>query len=314
MTELSLFPKYNLNDPPTVSIIIPVFNGALTITRLLESLFVQTYSSDRLEIIVINNGSSDSTADYVRVWGNNNIRLFYLTKRGSYAARNLGIKAAKGEIFAFTDADCVADKDWITSGVYCLTEKKVGLVGGDIQLLAQDVPSLAELYELRTAFNQEKYIKKRGFAATANLFVHRRIFDVSGLFNESFQSGGDVEFCNRAVKNGEKIFFCKNAVICHETRKSILDLLKKQFRVGVGRGIIEPEMLLLNECLRQGAQNYSEQNDNRMTSDLSLSWAIKIKALYFCIMMVFNIAYIFGYFLRLTRGLQGKSYVKSARI
>lgn len=89
---------------PTFSVIIPVYNGAGTIQRAIQSVLKQ--SSPPHELIVVDDGSTDSTADEIAVFGDR-IRYLYQENAGVSAARNTGAQAATGEWLAFLDAD-----DW----------------------------------------------------------------------------------------------------------------------------------------------------------------------------------------------------------
>lgn len=89
-------------DHPLVSVIIPVFNGEKYIRCALDSVFKQDYQP--IEIIVIDDGSSDETLEILRGLGSE-IRIYQQPNKGSAAARNLGIRMAKGSYIAFLDAD-----------------------------------------------------------------------------------------------------------------------------------------------------------------------------------------------------------------
>ena len=301
LTDLYTYQNYNWCNLPKVSVIIPVLNGAQTIQRTLESLFVQKYPTNQLEIIVIDNGSSDGTANLIKQW-DGRIQLLYIGKRGSYTARNFGIMSAKGEILAFTDADCMAHKDWLYEGVLYLLNKKVGIVAGNVCLIYRNPPSIVEVYEIQTAFDQEKYVKKRQFGATANLFVHRKVFEKIGLFDESLKSGGDIKFCNYAVNRGEKILFCETAIVYHEARKTMLDLLKKKVRVGVGWGRMSAEAIpSIMQCSKVAKKYPSKQP--KITDNLSRLKIMQVKILSLFILVIFNIAYCAGYFMGIFRRL-----------
>jgi hypothetical protein len=98
-------------DWPFVSIIVPVYNGSRSIDALLTSLLALDYPADRCEILIVDNKSTDDTCERVQRYP---VTLLEETEiQSSYAARNRGIRAAKGGIIAFTDADCVADPDWL---------------------------------------------------------------------------------------------------------------------------------------------------------------------------------------------------------
>ena len=98
-------------DWPFTSIVVPVFNAGDTIDKLLRSLVTLNYPRERYEIIVVDNDSQDDSPQRAQQYP---VKLLHeLDIQSSYAARNRGIRAAKGDIIAFTDADCVAHLDWL---------------------------------------------------------------------------------------------------------------------------------------------------------------------------------------------------------
>jgi glycosyltransferase involved in cell wall biosynthesis len=95
---------------PDVSVIVPVYNGAKTITALLESLAAQRFEINGFKIIVVDNGSTGATADRVAPFS---VRLLHERNIQNSAARNRGVRAAQGATLAFIDADCIAHPDWL---------------------------------------------------------------------------------------------------------------------------------------------------------------------------------------------------------
>jgi glycosyltransferase involved in cell wall biosynthesis len=105
-------------------VIVPVLNDARGIEACVNALLRQTYPSDRYEIIVADNGSTDGTRGVVeRLRAGAGSRLLLVVEdgvRSSYAARNLALGAASGQIVAFTDADCSPAASWLERGVHAL--------------------------------------------------------------------------------------------------------------------------------------------------------------------------------------------------
>jgi glycosyltransferase involved in cell wall biosynthesis len=164
--------------PPFVSVIVPVFDDAERLALCLESLERQTYSKNLYQVIVVDNGSAESVKPVVA--GFRQAGAVYENRPGSYAARNTGISLARGDVLAFTDADCIPSQDWIQKGVAALLGiSRGGLVAGRIDIMFRDPdhPTAVELYEARCSLRQRQYVEVGGFGATANLFTFREVFD-----------------------------------------------------------------------------------------------------------------------------------------
>ncbi|MDA2916243.1 glycosyltransferase family 2 protein [Nitrospinae bacterium AH_259_B05_G02_I21] len=111
--------------------IIPVLNGERTIRECLVSLLRVDYPPGRWEILVVDNGSADRTAEIVKSFP---VRYLQEERRGVSHARNRAIEASKCEILAFTDPDCVVSTGWLHDLVQAFEEECVGGVGGDPSL------------------------------------------------------------------------------------------------------------------------------------------------------------------------------------
>ena len=98
-----------------ISVIIPTYNRLGSLRAQLEALLRQSYPLRRYEVIVINDGSSDGTQEYLDNQKVFNPNLIVINQRngGPAKARNRGLKIAKGPIIAFTDDDCVVNSNWL---------------------------------------------------------------------------------------------------------------------------------------------------------------------------------------------------------
>ncbi|MDN3550476.1 glycosyltransferase [Mucilaginibacter aquaedulcis] len=218
-----------------VTVIIPTYNDWDCLSLCLDALSVQSYPHELFEIIVVNNKPGSVPPAGFRV--PDNCKIIDEAKPGSYASRNAGINIAKGEIIAFTDSDCIPDKNWLIEGVaYMLSNPQIGRIAGRIDLFYRS-PKLVnvELYEKIYAFNQELYVKNDATAVTANIFTYKKSFDVAGLFNENLMSGGDYEWSVRAQKAGIPIHYVDTAIVNHPARYNLDELVTKAKRVGGGQ-------------------------------------------------------------------------------
>jgi glycosyltransferase involved in cell wall biosynthesis len=222
----------NQQPQPFVSTIIPVWNDAERLSLCLEALENQTYPKTLYEVLVIDNGSDQDIESVVRPF--KQAKILVEPSRGSYTARNKGILQAQGEVLAFTDADCIPELDWVEQGTaHLLSVPNCGLVGGRIQFFYKnpDRPTPAELYDQFFFLQQQFYLESQKFAATANVFSYKQVFDRVGLFNSQLKSGGDREWGKRVFEAGYTQSYAHEACIRHPARDSVATLQKKVTRV-----------------------------------------------------------------------------------
>jgi cellulose synthase/poly-beta-1,6-N-acetylglucosamine synthase-like glycosyltransferase len=216
---------------PDLSIIAPVCNAENEVSKLLDSLTNLDYPQDRMEIIIVDNKSTDNTKEVVKKYP---VKLLEENEfQSSYAARNKGIKYASGDILAFIDSDCIASPKWLIEGVRSFSDD-ADLVGGKVEFYFSDNKSAAEMYDSITNMQIEHNIKERNVAKTANLFVKSSLFDEVGMFPHHATSGGDVQWTAMATRAGYKLVYAPDAIVKHPAR-TLKGLLKKQYRVGKGK-------------------------------------------------------------------------------
>ena len=215
---------------------MPVYNGALTIEECIKSLLNLEYPEDKYEIIIVDNNSTDTTVEIVKSYP---VKLLREGKQSSYAARNLGIKNAKGEIVAFTDADCIVDKMWLEQLVKNFEDETTAGMGGEI--LAYNPKNLVERYldksdilSQKSSFDCKFANLKMPFIATANAAYKAEILNEIGLFDDSFISGGDVDLAWRITLKDYRIVYEPKALVYHRHRTTLYGLFKQVFRYGEG--------------------------------------------------------------------------------
>ncbi|HWC30099.1 MAG TPA: glycosyltransferase [Dehalococcoidia bacterium] len=223
-------------DLPFVSVIIPVYNDAERLALCLQALEEQSYPSDRYEVIAVDNGSVESIEPVVR--GFPHAIASFEAAPGSYVARNRGLGLARGSVLAFTDSDCIPQRDWLLEGVLKLRETPgCGLVGGriDISFADEREPTAVEFFDSLWGFPQEVYVLKDRCTVTANLIAYREAFERAGPFDRRLKSGGDREWCGRAVASGYEIAYADRSAVSHPARRTLDELSRKTRRVSGGR-------------------------------------------------------------------------------
>lgn len=206
-----------LNDKlPKVSVIIPTYNRSEKLDKTIKSIERQKYPKDKVEIIIINDNSSDNTRDVISKLEKNNKQITYLDNKknlGPAASRNKGVNVARGDYLFFTDDDCIVPSNWIQTYVDRVKkDKSIGGVGG--KLVPNTNNTIAKIEVLKNKVlgigidaevegNEEVPV---GF--TNNMMYLSEAFKKIGYFNENFKipAGEDVEFKNRVAKEFKLVF------------------------------------------------------------------------------------------------------------
>jgi glycosyltransferase involved in cell wall biosynthesis len=214
-----------LNHWLQVSVIVPTYNRASYLSSLLNALSAQVYPSSLIEVIIVDNSSTDGTEEVVNNFTARTsfpVRYLYKNDEGPAIARNLGARSSAGEILAFTDSDCIPRPDWIRNAVSGLGEGD-GFVCGSI------IPVPGE----RRGFlehQMERMSRDNGTYPTANILYRRAVFEALGGFREDFGTfswgfpvgGDDTDLAWRVKRAGYGVSFVPNAVIYHQSSPSSL--------------------------------------------------------------------------------------------
>lgn len=210
----------------SVDVIVPVLNGGERFAVAAAALVRQTAPC---RVIVVDNGSSDGSRAVATEHG---FDVIDERRRSSYSARNAGLAVSTAEVVAFTDADCVPDDDWVERGVAAMVDTGADLVAGHVEQRRSQ--SAASRHD-GSYLDQADYVAQ-GFAATANLFVRRRVLNTLGGFDSALQSGGDYDLTTRAVEAGFRLVYAAGAVVEHEPRRTVSAVARKAYRIGRGHG------------------------------------------------------------------------------
>lgn len=226
-------------DRPYLSVVVPVYNGARDLPALLSSLLAQIYPRDRVEYWIVDNQSRDRTLDILQDFLQTAPPSFQIqglretTIQSAYAARNVGIRASRGEIVVFTDVDCRPAPDWLVRLVQPFGDRTVGLVAGEV--LGLPSRHWLQRYATRRRFLSQRHTLMHPFCPygqTANLAVRRRVFEEVGLFRPHLATGGDADLCWRAQAGHWVLQFVEQAVVYHRHRTTLTALAQQWHRYG----------------------------------------------------------------------------------
>jgi glycosyltransferase involved in cell wall biosynthesis len=176
---------------PLVSVVIPVFNGERFLREAVESVLAQKYSP--VEIIIVDDGSTDGTATVARSLSET-VRYLHQTNQGPAAARNRGIKQARGSLIAFADADDLWPADKLEMQLpYLITAPAIEIVMGRIQQVLLSATKADEFAEPAFSVN------------LGSAVIRKSVFERVGLFDETMRYSEDVDWFMRARETGVAI-------------------------------------------------------------------------------------------------------------
>jgi glycosyltransferase involved in cell wall biosynthesis len=185
---------------PLISVVVPFFNSARYLAPCIESLLALEAGPGQVELIFVDNGSSDDSAAIVGRY--EGITLLRETTPGAYPARNRGIQVARAPIIAFTDADCTVDENWAQVILDRMSNPVLGILIGHCRF-----PSAASLpLRLIGAWENAKaqYIAQEcppahRIAYCNNMAVQAALFAEVGPFRD-WRRAGDSEFAHRMAR------------------------------------------------------------------------------------------------------------------
>lgn len=182
-------------QPRGISCIVPVFNGERYIAETIESILGQTLAP--IEIIVVDDGSTDSTRGALRPFGDH-IRVLTQKNQGPSVARNHGLEQSRGEFVTFLDADDL----WIPEKLELQIERMDERPG--LELCSGHIKSfwIPELDHERAQLENHPYHQSRALLSPCTVLTRREVFERVGRFDPELRNGEDTDWFMRAMKLG----------------------------------------------------------------------------------------------------------------
>ncbi len=240
--ENSALPHRRLAHAPFVSVIVCSYNGGRTLAACLDSLGKLNYPD--YEIVLVDDGSTDDTRDIAEQFPH--VRYIYQENHGLSHARNTGAAAAKGEVFAYTDSDCMADVDWLYYLIGTLVSGDYAGVGGPnvtppaqnwIQACVAAAPGGPSHVLLTDTIAEH--------IPGCNMAFYRWAFENIGGFDPEYhKAGDDVDFCWRLQQAGCVIAFSPTALVWHHRRFTLRAFLKQQDGYGEAESLLRFKHLI----------------------------------------------------------------------
>jgi glycosyltransferase involved in cell wall biosynthesis len=227
-----------------ISVIIAVKNGQATIKKCIESVLNCAYSD--FEIICVDDGSTDSTAGILRSYSGRIKVITHSSSTGPSRARNVAAAAASGDLLAFTDGDCIVDKDWLNELAKCFESPEIVSAGG-VQRIPEDESEFgkqAALFMESIGFATGYLGRKAGMIVrvdhnpSCNSIYRKDIFLRFKGFIEGLWPGEDVELDHRLKKAGYILVFNPRAVVYHYRPSAPVKFFRMMFRYGWAQGVL----------------------------------------------------------------------------
>jgi glycosyltransferase involved in cell wall biosynthesis len=217
-----------------ISVVVPVYNGADTLRDCLQSLATQNAPRDAFEVIVVDDGSSDPSADVASQF---DVRVIRQNNAGAAAARNAGMLAAEAEWVAFTDADCVASRGWLKAllratasapeEVNCVAGKTIGF---------NSVTPAARFVDLFGSLDAGRHLShpRYPFAPSGNVAYRRSSLAAVGGYDARYRSYEACDLHQRLAPLGGRSLYEPAALIFHRHRATWAQYWRQQRSYGEG--------------------------------------------------------------------------------
>jgi glycosyltransferase involved in cell wall biosynthesis len=238
-----------------VSVIVCTYNRSVALRQLLHSLEAMRVPPHvEWELVVVDNNSDDETPSVIeefRAKQSLPVKYVFERRQGQSFARNAGIRTSEGTILAFTDDDCIPDKQWVAE-IYNEFESHSGLsiLGGRVELFdLTDKPVTIVTYTNRREYSP---LDDLCFIMGANMSVRRSVIDAVGEFDCNLGRGGpleavieDADFVYRAYTKGFKVAYAPQVMVYHNHgRKSDEELFQVLRGYAIGRGALYCKYIL----------------------------------------------------------------------
>jgi glycosyltransferase involved in cell wall biosynthesis len=213
-----------------ISVIIAAFDDREKLLRCLQSLREQTQPSDQREVIVVDDGSTDGTSEAV-LEHFPEVRLFRQENDGPDAARNTGVRMARGKILAFIDSDCTAPPGWLEALQKSLETHEVSVVGGPILHLGSFLTRIIGVSDFGEFLDDRPKSVKT--IPTCNMGIRSTLMGRHS-FEARWKMLGDVFFSHTLVQGGERLAYDPEVWVYHHPKSNFTFFCLRAIRYGEG--------------------------------------------------------------------------------
>jgi glycosyltransferase involved in cell wall biosynthesis len=225
-----------------ISVIIPIYNEEKYIAKCLDSIIKSDYDKDKMEVLLVDGGSSDKTVEIIKEYQKKYpfFKLLHNQKKIVPVAMNIGIKNAKGEYIIRLDAHSMYPKDYFKKLIYYHRKLDADNVGGIVITEVKNKNNISNAIKnvlsdklgvgsaFRSGVKEIKEVDTVPFGC-----YKKEIFDKVGLYDERLVRNQDIELNKRIKKAGGKIYLIPDIKCTYFARETYKDLAKNNFNNGL---------------------------------------------------------------------------------
>jgi len=227
--------EIKLSHYPAVTIVMPIFNEEKTVYKSIRSLLNLNYPKNKIKILLVNDGSTDDTANVIRKFANYpNIKIFHKENGGKYTALNLGLEHLETDFFGGLDADSYVDREALVR-IMSYFEKDSNIMAVAPSVIVNNPRNVIQNAQ-KAEYNMGIYLKKMlCFLGAINVtpgpltIFRKKVFNDLGPYRHGHNTE-DMEVAFRMQKNHYKIEHCNDAYVYTNTPTTIKKLYRQRLR------------------------------------------------------------------------------------
>ena len=220
-----------------ISVVVPAYNAAETLDDCLTALGRQTVEREAYEVIVVDDGSTDATAEIAETY---DVRLVRQENAGPAAARNRGAEMARGELLLFTDADCAPAPDWMERLISPFSDPEVVGAKGVYWTRQRSLVARFVQLEYERKYARMEREKQIDFVDTYSAAYRRDVFLANGGFETLFTTSSveDQELSFRLARKGYRLVFVPDAAVTHVHDVTPLEYGRRKLNIGMWKALL----------------------------------------------------------------------------
>jgi glycosyltransferase involved in cell wall biosynthesis len=230
-------------DLPYISVVIANLNQYDRLEMTLSAFQAQSYPAERIEILVVDNGSTDGSLELLINQGINVIEIDQ--PKNPYVCRNIGIRQAKHEWIALTDSSCMPNTEYLIELVDAQVKSEADLVVGEREFKYSDPPSLGEIVDSLHFMRNHEFAEVRKTYPTGTMLFHKSLVKEVGYFREDMRSGPDFLWTIKIHDADLRVVYAPKARVTYAAT-SFPSLFRKAYRDGRGHGMMAREQGTFN--------------------------------------------------------------------